>query len=256
MNATTTQAPKADAPKTDASKADAAKGAAAAPKADAPKAAPKGDKPEANEHTSTGAKVTKDIVPAQYRDRYAANKGTCGDFIAAELSAIMETNGIDSLKQIKKQNGIAESAWSGLNNGQQRMNVSNALRTAYLRGQAINIMGKEFSLETHREEYADPKFDASNESQIKKFLAFVDMPDNTRNVRAIKKVFHDDPQKALEKAKREEAAEAKRAEKEQAKADAAKAKATADAEKKAKADAEKAKPKADAPKADAKADKK
>lgn len=210
------------------------------------KPAPKAD----DEHTTTGNKVSKDIVPATYRDRYAANKGTCGDFIAAELSAIMESNGVESLKQIKRENGVAEAAWSSLNNGQQRMNVSNALRTAYLRGLPIKIMGKEFSLETHREDYNDPKFDASSEAQIKKFLGFIDMPDNTRNVRAIKKVFHDDPEKALRKAKSLEEADAKREAKAKEKAAAAAEKEAKKAEK-AKADAakESAKPavKADKP---------
>lgn len=231
MDTKTTEKPKTDAaaPKTDAKPA-------TAPKADGAKpAAAEGD-----EHTKVGKGPTKDIVPATYRDRYAANKGTCGDFIANELTAIMEQNGIDSLKQIKKQNGIAESAWSGLNNGQQRMNVSNALRTEYLRGNSINIMGKEFSLETHREDYNDPKFDASNESHVRKFLGFIDMPDNTRNVRAIKKVFHDDPLKALEKAKREEAAEAKRAEKAAAKKASDEAKEKEKADKAVKAEKESA----------------
>jgi hypothetical protein len=216
----TTEKATAGAPSTTA-------GAAATPKAD-------------GEHATTGNKASKDIVPATYRDRYAANKGTCGDFIAAELSAIMESNGVESLKQIKRENDIPEGAWGGLNNGQQRMNVSNALRTAYLRGHPIKIMGKEFSLETHREDYNDPKFDASNESQIKKFLGFIDMPDNTRNVRAIKKVFHDDPEKAVRKAKALEEADAKREAKAKEKAEAA-AKKEADNVAKAAADADKAK---------------
>lgn len=237
MNATTTApAAKADAKGTPAAKTDAPKGGAAA-----------GDKPktegEDDAKASTGG--GKDIVPSKYRDQYAANKGTCGDFIATELSAVME-GGVDMLKGVKKANGIAEAAWAGLNNGQQRMNVSNALRAAYLRGEEIDILGKKFALKTHMEEFDGGKnFDGSNPSQVKKFLAFIGMPENTRNERAIKKFFHDDPQKARERAEREAKAEQNKAEKEAAKKKAAEEKAAADAAKKAESDKTKAAAKTD-----------
>lgn len=223
MNATTTApAAKADAKGTPAAKTDA----------------PKGDKPktdgEDDAKASTGG--GKDIVPSKYRDQYAANKGTCGDFIATELSAVME-GGVDMLKGVKKANGIAEAAWAGLNNGQQRMNVSNALRAAYLRGEEIDILGKKFALKTHMEEFDGGKnFDGSNPSQVKKFLAFIGMPENTRNERAIKKFFHDDPQKARERAEREDKAAKAKEEKAAKKEADAKAKADADAVKKAEGD--------------------
>lgn len=234
MNATTTApAAKADAKGTPAAKTDAPKGGAAA-----------GDKPktEGDDDAKASTGGGKDIVPAKYRDAYAANKGTCGDFIATELSAIME-GGVDMLKGVKTANGIDEKAWAGLNNGQQRMNVSNALRAGYLRGDEVDFLGKKFSLKTHLEEFGDKNFDASNESHVRKFLAFISMPDNTRNMRAIRKYFHDDPQKARERAEREDKAAAAKAEKEAAKKKAADDKAAADAAKKAEADK---KPAADA----------
>lgn len=240
MNTTTTApAAKADAKGTPSGAAPQDNKAGAAKSGDKPKT--EGGDEEAKASTGGG----KDIVPSKYRDQYAANKGTCGDFIATELSAVME-GGVDMLKGVKKDNGIAEAAWAGLNNGQQRMNVSNALRAAYLRGEEISILGKKFALKTHMEEFDGGKnFDGSNPAQVKKFLAFIGMPENTRNERAIKKFFHDDPQKARERAEREDKAAKAKAEKE-----AAKAKAAADKEAAAKAKAE-AKP-ADKAKTDSK----
>lgn len=231
MNATTT------APAT--GKTDEKGKTDAAPKGNTAPAANKTKDNETGDDATASTGGGKDIVPSKYRDQYAANKGTCGDFIASELSAVME-GGIDMLKGVKKANGIAESAWAGLNNGQQRMNVSNALRAAYLRGEEIDILGKKFSLKTHMEEYGDTKFDGSNEASVRKFLAFISMPENTRNMRAIKKFFHDDPQKARERAEREDKAAKAKAEKEEAKKKAAEDKAAAEAAKKAEGDKGKA----------------
>lgn len=231
MNATTT------APAT--GKTDEKGKTDAAPKGNTAPAANKTKDNETGDDATASTGGGKDIVPSKYRDQYAANKGTCGDFIASELSAVME-GGIDMLKGVKKANGIAESAWAGLNNGQQRMNVSNALRAAYLRGEEIDILGKKFSFKTHMEEYGDTKFDGSNEASVRKFLAFISMPENTRNMRAIKKFFHDDPQKARERAEREDKAAKAKAEKEEAKKKAAEDKAAAEAAKKAEGDKGKA----------------
>lgn len=241
MNTTTT----APAGKADAKGTPAANPAGAAKDGEAKTAAAaKTDAKDGENEAKASTGGGKDIVPSKYRDQYAANKGTCGDFIASELSAVME-GGVAMLKGVKKANGIAEAAWAGLNNGQQRMNVSNALRAAYLRGEEIDIHGKKFSLKTHMEEFDGAKgFDGSNESHVRKFLGFIDMPDNTRNMRAIKKFFHDDPTKAVERAEREAKAE-------QNKKDKAAAKEKAEAEKKAAAEA-KAKAEAEKPKADAK----
>ena len=182
---------------------------------------------EASGDAEATPKVVKDIVPAKYRDQYAANKGTCGDFIALELQAIMESDGIDSLALIKAENGIPAVKWSTLNNGQQRMNVSNALRAAFLRGEVIKIRGKEHSLDARMDEFTtDPKsFNGDDPAQVRQFLAFLDMPENTRNTGAIRNYFFVNPKKALDKAKRVEEAEAKKKAKEAEKAaKAAKAK--------------------------------
>lgn len=171
-------------------------------------------------------KIVKDIVPAKYRDQYAANKGTCGDFIATELQAIMESDGIESLNLIKAENGIPGAKWATLNNGQQRMNVSNALRAAFLRGDVIKIRGREHSLDARMDEFtSDPaSFNGDDPAQVRKFLAFLDMPENTRNTNAIRNYFYVNPKKAVDKAKRVEEAEAKKKAKEAEKAAKAKAK--------------------------------
>jgi len=197
-------------------------------------------KPTADADASTGAK--KDIVPSKYRDQYAANKGTCGDFIASELTALMDSDGIDAFKTVKKANDIPEASWAGLNNGQQRMNLSNALRARFLRGETITIMGKEYSLEASMDEFIDDpaKFNGDSEPQVRKFLGFLDMPENNRNMTAIRKFFFVLPQKAVEKAKKEEAKAKAKADKEAKAAETKAAKEKAAAEKKAAAEAKKA----------------
>lgn len=170
-------------------------------------------------------KVRKDIVPPQYRKHYAELGGNNGDFIAAELSAMMESGGIDSLNTVKTENGLPTSKWSGLNNGQQRMNLSNMLRASFLRGETIRISGKEYNLNALRDEFGN--LDATNEASIGKFLEFVSMPNTDRNRAAITRVFHTLPEKARLRAEREDQREKdKVAKAERKKADAeAKAKA-------------------------------
>jgi hypothetical protein len=177
--------------------------------------------------TEEAPKVRKDIVPPEYRKRYAELGGTCGDFIAAEISAMMESGGIDSLNTVKVENDIPKAKWSGLNNGQQRMNLSNTLRAAFLRGETIKIAGKEHNLNALRDEFG--KLDPVDAKSTAKFLEFCSMPTTDRNIAAIKRVFHDLPEKGRLRAERE-------ANREKAKADkaaAAEAKKKADAEAKA-----------------------
>ncbi len=180
--------------------------------------------------TTDEPKVKKDIVPAEYRKRYAELGGNCGDFIAAELSSMVESGGIDSLNSVKTENDIPTSRWGGLNNGQQRMNLSNILRANFLRGQTIKIAGKAFNIEQMRDEFG--KLDPTDEKSQAKFLDFVGMPNTDRNRAAIKRHFHDLPEKGRLRAEREEAA----AKAKQEKADKA---AAAKAEKETKAAAAK-----------------
>jgi hypothetical protein len=172
--------------------------------------------------TDDGPKLKKDIVPAEYRKRYAETGGGCGDFIAAELTSMMESGGIDSLNTVKGENNIPSAKWSGLNNGQQRMNLSNTLRASFLRGETITIAGKQHNLTALRDEFGN--LDPVDRKSVDKFLNFIQMPVNDRNAAAIKRVFHDLPEKARQRAEREDQREKAKQEKEAKKAADAKAK--------------------------------
>lgn len=191
--------------------------------------------------TESSTEFRKDIVPAKYRQMYKELGGNCGDFIASELSALVENGGLDSLNSVKTENNIPVGRWGALNNGQQRMNLSNCLRAAFLRGETITIVGKQYNLHTLHEEYG--AFDAENVDQADDFLRFLNMPTTDRNRAALVRIFVTLPAKATATAKRKEEAEAKKAEKAKAKEEADKAKAEK-AEKAAAGDGEAA---ADAP---------
>jgi len=193
----------------------------------------KGTKTEGNAKANEAEaepKVRKDIVPPEYRKRYQELGGTCGDFIAAELTSMMDSGGIDSLNTVKAENSIPKERWSSLNHGQQRMNLSNTLRASFLRGETIKIAGKEYNLNAMRDEFGN--LDPTDRKSQGKFLEFVQMPNTDRNAKAIQRVFHDLPEKARLRAEREDQREKAKAEKE--------AKKKADAEAKAKAKADKA----------------
>lgn len=170
-----------------------------------------GDEGENEAAASTGT-GTGDIVPAEYRARYKELGGTCGDFIATELSSLIEQGGLDALNRVKEENNIPLAKWTTLNNGQQRMNLSNTLRASFMRGEMISIDGKQYSLEALRDEMLSSdgesvdSFDASNRETVDKFLNFSSLPVTDRNAAAVKKFFYDGPRKAIEKAEREEKA--------------------------------------------------
>ena len=185
----------------------------------------------------TEVKVRKDIVPGKYREQYKALGGNCGDFIAAELSAVVENNGMGGLANIKAENNIPAGKWGALDNGQQRMNLSNTLRAAFLRGEVITILGKQYDIEALHKEYGETgEFDVVVEAQADDFLRFISMPVTDRNRKALIRQFKTLPEKAFNAAKRKEDAEQKKAEKAEAKEKAAAEKA----EKAEKAKAEKA----------------
>lgn len=185
----------------------------------------------------------KDVVPPQYRQAYAATGGTNGDFIAEELTAVTKDGGQASLNAVKKENDVPTERWSSLNNGMQRMNLANTLRARFMRGEEITIGGKRFDLRAQMEEFGTVK--ADNEGQINKFLKFIGINQTDRMRRAIVALLTPKPDRAAEKAKRDEerakakadkaaAKEAEKAEKAKAREAAAAEKATA---KKAAADA-------------------
>jgi hypothetical protein len=128
----------------------------------------------------------RDVVPPQYRARYQETGGNNGDFIADELSAVTKDGGIATLTAIKKENGIEENRWAGMNNGMIRMNLANVLRGRFLRGETIYIVGKEFSLSAMIAEYGKPITHESTDAQISAFVRFARLTDTERTVKAVR----------------------------------------------------------------------
>lgn len=189
------------------------------------------------------AASTKDVVPAEYREKYAANNGTCGDFIATELSAMAKDGGIASLNAVKAENGIPAGKWADLNNGMQRMNLANTLRASYLRGEMIKIGGKEHSIgkalvefEGEGDDREPLKYDDPKE--LGKFIKMVDLQDTDRTRAALIRTMSPKPEKKPTKTAEERAAE--KAAKDKAREDEKAKKAEERAADKAKKDAERA----------------
>lgn len=186
------------------------------------------------------AKVKKDVVPSQYRDKYKTTGGTCGDFIAEGLSKVAK-DGVEALGTVKAENGIPAAKWAGMNPGMQRMNLANTLRATYLRGETVKILGREYNARHQAEDFNG---EITNDKTVLTRLAGVlDLQQNDRTVDALSKLFFPPENKSvIAKAKREEEREAKRAAKEAEKAEKAKARDEAKAAKEAEK-AEKAKQK-------------
>lgn len=186
--------------------------------------------------TEETPQLKKDVVPSAYREKYKATGGTNGDFIANELSRVGK-DGIQALQAVMKENNIPTTRWAAHNVGQQRMNLSNVLRSTFLNGGDIYILGKQYNLAHMAEDYNGELKD--NDKSIAKFADTIELNgDSPRVVKAIRKTIFG----AAEKAKAEEAKAAKKAEAEKAKADKAAKKAAEKAEREKKAaDAKKAK---------------
>lgn len=187
------------------------------------------------------ASATKDVVPPEYRAKYQAGNGTCGDFIATEISAMTREGGTNALAQIKRENNIAEGRWTELNNGMQRMNLANTLRAGFLRGEPITIGGKQHSLEAYLAEFEGTGDDRvpiklDNEKELGKFIKMMDLQDNDRTRAALQKALGPKPEKKPRKTPEEREAEkqAKAAEAEKARAEK-KAKREAEAAERTKA---------------------
>lgn len=120
--------------------------APAAPKAPAKKAKTK----KASAKSTKGKKAKKQansLVPARYKEKYAAHDQSNGDTIAKRLKEATETTNADGrpcldepkLKAIAKANGIDYTPYAHLNNGQKRMNVGNKLRGLVKSGTPVKI---------------------------------------------------------------------------------------------------------------------
>jgi hypothetical protein len=78
----------------------------------------------------SSGKSNASVVPQKYRDRY--EDGSCGDTLAKQLRAHVTTKDgavdVAKLRALAKLNGVWKDSYSKLNNGLQRMTISNRLR--------------------------------------------------------------------------------------------------------------------------------
>lgn len=132
-----------------------------------------------------------DKVKADYRDKYRANNGTCGDFIARRLQEIAE-DGSDSLDYVKAENGIESSRWKHLNPGMQRMNFANVLRSRFLKGETIRFLGREFDARAMVESDFNGE-PADDDYTMSRVAVFLDLQDNDRTVSALRSLFFPRP---------------------------------------------------------------
>lgn len=133
----------------------------------------------------------KDVVPSQYRDRYKATGGTCGDFIATKLQSVAKDGSLDS---IKAENGIEAERWAGFNPGMQRMNLANVLRGRFLKGETITILGKQYNAKHIAEDF---NFTLENTpASLKRAAGVLELQDNERTVAALGKLFFPPEKKA------------------------------------------------------------
>lgn len=187
--------------------------------------------------TEVAEKETKDVVPSTYREKYKATGGTCGDFIATQLSTVAK-DGEAALNAVKAENNIETDKWSGLNAGMQRMNLANTLRARFLKGETVSILGKQYNAKHQAEDFnGEVKDDIKVLTKLAEYLG---LQASTRSTDSLQKLFFPPTPKGPTKEEREAAKAAKAAEKEKAKADreaaAAAAKAAREAAKVAKAD--------------------
>ena len=91
-------------------------------------------------------KVPRSVVPGKYKTAYAAHDNTCGDeigIVLKEHTFRQDGEGRDSidlalLRQVADDNGL-DWKWAHLNNGMQRMNLSNKLRGMHRHGKDVRI---------------------------------------------------------------------------------------------------------------------
>lgn len=181
--------------------------------------------------------LKKDVVPGAYRERYAATGGTNGDFIAKKLQEITK-DGETALGTVMKENDIPVGKWNGFNVGMKRMNLSNVLRSRFLNGGTITMLGKEYDIKQMLEE-TGLTLDEKNDKSFDRFFDKIGLTVSDRTRATVRKTFFGPwpktpEQRAEEKAEKAKAKEAEKAEKAAAKAkekadrDAAKAKEKAE----------------------------
>lgn len=126
----------------------------------------------------------KDVVPSQYRERYKATNGTCGDFIATKLQGIAKDGPLDA---VKIENKIERERWSTFNPGMQRMNLANVLRGRFLKGETISILGKQYNAKHTAEDFNFTLED--NTDSLTRAAGVLELQQNDRIVAALRKLF-------------------------------------------------------------------
>lgn len=161
----------------------------------------------------TDAPQKKDVVPSAYRDRYKAHGGTSGDFIANELQKVGK-DGLPALTSVMKENKIDPKRWDGHNVGMQRMNLANVLRSTFLNGGDVYILGKQYNVNHMRDDYNGTV--ENTDKSLAKFAEINELGSGERVVKALRKTFFEAEAKATAeaaKAKKKSDAEAAKAKK-------------------------------------------
>lgn len=171
--------------------------------------------------------LKKDVVPSDYRDRYKASGGTNGDFIGVALQGVAK-DGEAALQAVNKENNIPVKKWSAHNIGMQRMNLANVLRSRFLNGEDVYILGKQYNIVHMRDDYNGTV--ENNAKSVAKFLETINVNSTERNIKAATKTFWPPERKATVSAEERAAIKAqkdadKALAKKQKQDDAAKAKA-------------------------------
>lgn len=80
------------------------------------------------------------IVAKDFKRKYAANGGNCGDGVASAFGSTEATSeNNEKMRNVAIANDIDYSRWDHCNFGQRRMNLSNVLRGKIKRGEYVII---------------------------------------------------------------------------------------------------------------------
>lgn len=122
-------------------------------------------KPAVSAATDKPAPAKRSIVPASFKEKYAAHNDTCGSSLSMFLKE--QTTGenkdgrecllVDDLFAIAHANGIDTKKYVGLNNGQKRMNVYNRLVGLLNDGKDVKVGKRTFRAADHKPTTAKPK---------------------------------------------------------------------------------------------------
>ena len=95
----------------------------------------------AKERTERKSSTTGNVVPEEYRERYAENGGNNGDGLAWALEKYLKGRDlVPALEELGKLNGVdVKSQWGDKNPGMQRMDLGNVLRGMIRQGEKVEV---------------------------------------------------------------------------------------------------------------------